>query len=573
MTTLPARTFVPTEFDPSRFEQLEPLFQQLIDRPIDATDDLEQWLADFSETLCAIYEYRSRLNIEYSCHTDDEEREKAFMHFVENIAPKLQPLYFQLQSKYINSAFRSGVETTVRMKQLGKEWQADVDLYRDENVPIFTKITKLTTEYDKLCGAMTVEFDGKTLTLQQLNRYLEEPDRAVREKAWRLTAQTRLAHRERFDSIYDQQIAHRQTVAANADCDSFIDYSWRSKYRFDYTPDDCEQYAASMEKLVMPLIDKITAERKRTLGVDVLRPWDTSVDPHNRPALRPFDEDKVEQFVAKTRTVFDRIDPRLGEQFGQLRFGRNLDLGSRKGKRPGGYQAALEETREPFIFMNAAGVQRDVETMLHEGGHAFHFIAAAEAEPLIFLRHAPLEFCEVASMSMELLGDEHLGVFYADEADAARAVRVHLEGIVKVLPWIATIDQFQHWIYANPTHTREQRTAHWLSLMERFGSKHIDWTGCEDARAAMWHRQLHLYHAPFYYIEYGIAQLGALQIWLNYQQDRKQALGQLLEAFELGGTRPLPELFETAGIRFGFDAATIQPLVEAIETELDKLPI
>ena len=567
------RTFVPAEFDPSQFEQIEPLFQQLIDRPLDSPEALEQWLSDFSETLAAISEYRSRLNIDYSCHTDDEAAEKAFMHFVENIAPKLQPLHFALQSRYIECEHRTAIETTVRMKQLGNRWQADVDLYRDENVPIFTEITKLTTEYDKLCAAMMVEFDGKPLTLQQLGRYMEEPDRDVRERAWRLTAETRLANREQFDAIYDKQIERRQTVAANADCESFIDYAWRSKHRFDYTPDDCRQYADSVEQLVMPLMEKLTAERKAALGLDVLRPWDTSVDPHNRPALRPFDPENIEQFVANTRTVFDRIDPRLGEQFGQLKFGRNLDLDSRKGKRPGGYQAALEESKEPFIFMNAAGVQRDVETMLHEGGHAFHFLAAAEAEPLVFVRHAPLEFCEVASMSMELLADEHLGVYYADETDAARAVRVHLEGIVKVLTWIATIDQLQHWIYANPTHSREQRTEAWLEVMGRFSSKLIDWTGCEDARAATWQRQLHLYHAPFYYIEYGIAQLGALQVWLNYRQDRKQALGQLLEAFALGGTRPLPELFETAGIRFAFDAGTIGPLVDAIEEELAALPV
>ena len=571
MTTAPVRTYVPARFDPSRFDEIEPWFGELIDRPLGSPSELEQWLLDFSELLCAIYEYRSRLNIEYSCHTDDDERERAYMHFVENIAPKLHPLYFALQKKYIDCEWRANVETTPRMRQLGREWQADVDLYRDENVPLFTDLTRLTTDYDKLCGAMMVEFDGRTLTLQQLGRYLEEPDRKVREDAFRLMCDRRLEDRQKLDEIFDRQVALRQTVAANADCANFIDYSWRAKYRFDYTPDDCADYADSMERLVMPVIERLTAERKRLLGLDVLRPWDAAVDPRNRAALRPFDPEDVQGFVAKTRRVFDRIDPRLGEQFGELKFGRNLDLDSRKGKRPGGYQAALEESKQAFIFMNAAGVQRDVETMLHEGGHAFHFLAAS-AEPLVFVRHAPLEFCEVASMSMELLGDEHLGVFYEDEADAARAVRVHLEGIVKVLPWIATIDRFQHWLYANPAHSRDERTAAWLAIHDRFSSRLIDWAGLEPARDAMWQRQLHLFHAPFYYIEYGIAQLGALQVWLNYRRDRRQALGQLLEAFALGGTRPLPELFETAGIRFSFDAATIEPLMRELSGELDALP-
>ena len=268
-------------------------------------------------------------------------------------------------------------------------------------------------------------------------------------------------------------------------------------------------------------MDELDRQRTADLRLAKLRPWDLSVDPQNRAPLRPFPDTDIDGFVSKTRTIFNRLSSDLADDFDLLRKRSNLDLGSRKGKQPGGYQSTLNESREPFIFMNAAGVQRDVETLLHEGGHAFHALAARD-EPVMFLRHAPMEFCEVASMSMELLGSDHLDVFYSD-VDAARARRVHLEGIIKIFPWIATIDSFQHWIYTHPNHSRDDRTGEWLRLMNRFGSK-LDWSGHEDARAAYWHRQLHLFHVPFYYVEYGIAKLGALQLWMKSRQDPQQAL-------------------------------------------------
>jgi oligoendopeptidase F len=309
--------------------------------------------------------------------------------------------------------------------------------------------------------------------------------------------------------------------------------------------------------------------RREDLGVDRLRPWDLSVDPRNRPALRPFAEDQVPAFIDKTKAIFDRLSPALGEDFESLRTHGNLDLDSRKGKQPGGYQMSLEESKQPFIFMNAAGMQRDVEVLLHEGGHAFHFLAAV-GEPLVFLRSAPMEFCEVASMSMELLGSEHFDVFY-DAADAARAKRRLLEGIIEILPWIATVDSFQHWIYTHPGHSREERAAEWLGLTERFGAK-VDWSGYEDVRRSSWLRQLHLFHVPFYYIEYGIAQLGALQLWMKAMEDPRKALANYRAALRLGGTRSLPELFAAAGIRFDFSAGTLRPLMHAVREELAGLP-
>ncbi len=570
MTAAMTRTFVPQDFGPSDFANIQPLGSELIERPIGSPSELEAWLLDASELTAVIREHASRLNIDYSCHTDDAEKEAAFMQFIEQVRPKLAPMHHKLQRKYVECEWRVNLETTPRLRQLGKEWQASVELYRDENVPLFTQITRKVTEYDKRCAQMTVEFDGKTRTLQQMGRYLDEPDRDVRQQAWTLTAQRRLEDRESIDELFDQTLELRAQVARNADCENFRDYQWQAMQRFDYTPADCMTFAQAIEAECMPLVEKLTEERRTALGFESLRPWDTAVDPRGRSPLRPFDPDDVADFVARTRRVFDRIDPKLGEQFGALKLRRNLDLESRRGKRPGGYQASLEESREPFIFMNAAGVQRDVQTMLHEGGHAFHYQAASN-EPLVFLRHGPIEFCEVASMSMELLGGPHLDAFYSEQ-DHARAQRVHLEGIIKFFPWMATIDQFQHWLYAESPDGIAGRTEHWLRICERF-SAGIDWSGHEDARRWLWQRQLHLFHHPFYYVEYGIAQLGALQVWQNYRADPKRALARLLEAFALGGTRPLPELFEVAGIRFDFSRETIGPLMKMVSDELDGLPV
>jgi oligoendopeptidase F len=340
--------------------------------------------------------------------------------------------------------------------------------------------------------------------------------------------------------------------------------------RFDYTPEQCLAFADAIADTCVPLAKRLDAQRRTDLGIDRIRPWDSAVDPKNRPPLEPFKEDQTRLFVDKTRQIFARLSPELGSEFESLRTNKNLDLESRKGKQPGGYQCSLEESKQPFIFMNAAGLQRDVETLLHEGGHAFHFLAAAATEPLVFLRSAPMEFCEVASMSMELLGSEHFDVFY-NETDTARARRTMIEGIIRFFPWMATIDVFQHWLYTNPGHTREQRTREWLEIVERFGGD-TDWSGYEMIRESLWQRQLHLFHVPFYYVEYGIAQIGALQLWLKAREDPRRALANYRAALRLGGTRPLPELFNAAGIRFDFSAQTLRPLMNALGEELERLP-
>ena len=571
-SAIATRTFVPADLDPSDWDQLSPLYDTLMDRPIDSLEQLQQWLADFSELSAVVAEFGARKNIDSACHTDDPEIEKAYLHYVEHIAPKIKPIFFKMQQKLLASLAHKELDAD-RFAVLVREWQSSVELFRDENVPLQTELAKLNNEYDKTVGAMTVEFEGQTLTLQQLSRYLEEPDRDTREKAWRLSAERRLRNRAKFDDLFDKMLSLRQQMADNADLPDYRAYMWKAMDRFDYTPEHCHQFADAVEQVCLPLIDKMDAQRKEALGLSALRPWDLSVDVMNRPPLRPFAADNPQDLVDKSRQVFSLVEPSLGEDFATLKMGRNLDLESRKGKRAGGFQSSLQESRQPFIFMNAAGLDADVRTMLHEAGHAFHFIWAAAEEPLMFMRHAPMEFCEVASMSMELIGADHYDVFYPDQAQRDRAVRSLLEGIIMILPWIATIDQFQHWLYTHPNHSPQQRTDAWLNVRNRFARSQVDWSGLDEPRAAMWQRQLHLYHVPFYYIEYGIAQLGALQLWLNYRNDPAKALDDYRSALRLGGKRPLPELFQTAGLKFDFTRDTLEPLMTAIGEELEKLPV
>ena len=572
MTTTAEHRFVPAEFDPSDFANIEPLIAQLAACEPASADELHAWMLDLSELLAVVYEHGSRCNIDSSCHTEDEDIEKRYMHWLREISPKLQPSMFELQKKYLANPHHTELaERDGGYAVMNREWTADVELFREENVAVGTKCSELSKDYGKVQGAMTIDFEGETQTMQQVAKYLEETDRDLRERAWRAMSERRLRDTETCDTIFDELMTLRQSLAENAGHANYRDYKWVERYRFDYGPDDCHAFADAIEKVCMPVVRELEAERMAELGVDALRPWDGSVDPKGRPPLRPFDPDDIDGFVDTTCKAFNEVSPDFGEQLRSLQTHGDLDLASRRGKRPGGFQASLEASKRPFIFMNAAGTQRDVETLLHEGGHAFHYLASRDI-PNLFVRHAPIEFCEVASMSMELLTVDALGLYFDEEAFAARAKRHQLEGVIKGLTWIATIDQFQHWLYTNVGHTRAERTAAWLEIYGRFTGDATDWTGLEDVRASLWQRQVHLYSYPFYYIEYGIAQLGALGVWRNYRADKDQSLADLRKAFTLGGTRPLPEIFETAGVPFRFDADTVAPLIEMLREDLVALP-
>jgi oligoendopeptidase F len=561
---LTRRSFVPAALDAGDFARLEPLYHDLLERRLDTPEQMHAWLADFAELTAAVDECGARRYIDMTCHTDDPAIERAYLHFVENVEPRVKPLYFRLQKKFLESPARWRLVAGDGFSVLARNWAADVELFRQENVPLDTDLTKLANDYNKVMGEMMVPFRGREYTPSQMARFAEDNDRTTRQAAWEANVNRRLRDRERLDEIFDRQLPLRERVARNAGLPDYRAYMWKVYKRFDYTPADCQRFADAIAVTCVPLVERLNAERARDLGVPALRPWDLDVDPKGLPALAPFPEDRVDLFVEKTREIFQRLSPDLARDFDELSRHNNLDLASRRGKAPGGYQRALEESRQPFIFMNATGLQRDVETLLHEAGHAFHYLSSRNQ--LLFVRSAPMEFCEVASMGMELLGAEHLDIFY-DPADAARAKRRHLEGIIRFLPWMAVIDSFQHWIYIHPGHSRAQRDAEWVRLLERFTSG-VDFSGYEAVRESMWHRQLHLYEVPFYYIEYGIAQLGALQLWLKAKQDPRRTLANYRSALSLGGTRPLPGLFAAAGIEFDFSERTLRPLMQAIEQEL-----
>lgn len=562
------RRFVPATLDFGDWTQVAPLFDQLEARAAKCATvaDLEHWLMDWSEFNAAFDEEYSRRNIAMTCHTDNADAEKAYLHFVENIDPQTKPRQFQLEKIFIAHPLRPQLPMP-RYEVFLRDTQNHVELFREENVALETEEAKLTQQYQKLSGSLTVQFRGEEKTLVQMGKFLEEPDRALRQEAWETVARRRLQEREKFEEQFDELLKLRERIAANAGFSNYRDYAFRRMGRFDYTPEDCAKFHEAVATEVMPAVRELQATRRRQLGLEKLRPWDMSVDPLNRPPLKPFKH--VDEMVTRSQRIFDHLDGELAGGFRSMNDLHLLDLDNRKGKAPGGYQSTLAESRVPFIFMNAVGQQRDVETILHEAGHAFHALAAREEDLLPYRNSPPIEFCEVASMSMELLGNEFIEEFYS-ASDATRARRTHLEGIVGILGWIATVDAFQHWIYTHPGHTRAERAAAWIALMDRFAGD-VDWSGYEDARAHLWHRQLHIFIHPFYYIEYGIAQLGALQVWANSKRDKVKALADYKKSLALGGSRPLPELFAAAGCRFEFDARTIKPLVELLRRELAKL--
>lgn len=576
--------FIPADFNAGDLDALKTKLNDLLERDVQTAAEFETWLVHRSELDAAFSESAALLYIAMTCNTDDERAAQAYTKFIETIPPAIKPIVFELDRKQKALHESTGLDSG-RYEVMARDTITDVELFDERNIPLETELAKLDQKYDTISGAMTVTFDGEEKTLPQMGTYQESTDRNVRESAWRTVSYRRLQDVDGINDIYDEMIKLRHEVAGNLGFDSYTQYAFKAKHRFDYSPEHCFAFHDACEQIVAPFARRLDEQRKAALGVETLRPWDLAVDVKGRPPLKPFDGGA--DLVAKSQAAFQSLDPRLADMLSQLGDGADrvtadnaanpplLDLDSRKGKAPGGYQYMRDRSRVPFIFMNAAGLHRDVETMVHEAGHAFHSMVCVD-EPLLHYRSSPIEFAEVASMSMELMTMPHWGApgsFYAgDEAAHARAMRQQLEGSIVLLAWIATIDAFQHWIYANPTHTRDERTAHWLSLDDRFG-RAVSWEGLDAARANAWQRQGHLFGAPFYYIEYGIAQLGSLQLWLrSLEEGPEVAIDAYLSALKLGGSRPLPELFKAAGLEFDFGPEIVGRLAERVEAELAKLP-
>jgi oligoendopeptidase F len=581
MATHAQPTLIPAELDTTRFENLEPLFKALLARPVSSAEELALWLLDRSELSAACSEGRANLYISMTCDTDDKAAQAAYGAYIENVAPKLTPLFFELDKRLVELAKKFPLDPQ-RYGVLLRGSQADVELFREENVPLETELAKLSQKYDQIAGAMSVRFEGEEKTLPQMAKYQEVQDRAVRESAWRTVMDRRYQDVDAINGVYDEMVTLRTRVGRNAGFPNYVGYAFKSKHRFDYGVEACREFHRGVEEAIVPVVREFDAKRARGLGLSALRPWDFSVDPKGRPPLRPFQGGK--DLMDKSLATFRRMDGRLADMFARLgrgdesrgaRDGACLDLDSRRGKAPGGYQYMRDRTRRPFIFMNAAGMHKDVETMVHEAGHAFHSMLC-EGEPLVEYRHSPIEFAEVASMSMELLSMPHWRggspAFYSSDEDWARAAREQLKHSLLLLPWIAQIDAFQLFVYSYPEHTRDERAGFWLGLDERFGSR-IDWTGIEKYRRWVWQRQLHLFSHPFYYIEYGIARLGALQLWLHaLEKGEKSAVELYIKGLSLGGSRPLPELFRASGLVFEFGPDAVKRIAERVRHELEKLP-
>ncbi|MBX7147748.1 M3 family oligoendopeptidase [bacterium] len=563
-----ARKYYPPNLIPDDFNKIKPYLEELVKTPLESLAQVDSWIDQCSELNAILSEYSNRLYVKKSCNTEDKVVEDAYMHFVEHVEQNTKPLFNEMEKKFVEALNRLQNPTS-NLTLIKKKWEVSIKLYSEKNLPLEVDETNLINEYDKICGAFTATYKGKTYTLQQLQPFMEDNNRAVRKEVWELAEKIRLEKTQETEAVFDKLVNLREQMAKNSKCSNYRDYVWQEMERFDYTPENCLEFAESIEAVCTPYIKKLNEEHKKKLGVDKLKPWDMAVDPDASTPLKPFDPKNIPLFIKKTGEVFKKIAPPLSALYTTLEKQNNLDLDSRMAKQPGGYQVSLDECGEPFIFMNAAGVQRDVETLLHESGHAFHTLVTPLSIP-IFLRHAPMEFCEVASMSMELLGADYLDVFYtADEVK--RAKKKLLEGIIRFFPRMAMIDYFQHWIYTHPGHTEAERLKEWQSIWLRFVGTDVDWSGYEKNRDAYWHRVLHLFHVPFYYVEYGMAQIGALQVWLNYKKDKVKAIDAYLKGLSFGGTKALPELFKEAGLKFDFSKKMLEELIGKVWEELEGL--
>ena len=561
---LSARSFVPTAANLGDWADVQPLLDALDARPLGNAAELEQWLLDVSELMAGVQEERARRYVAMTADTADPKKAQAWREYTTELQPRLQPRWHALSRRFVECPLRG--ELPAHYDVHHRLVASQVELFREENVALQVQERELDQRYQELSGAMTVEYDGREQTLQQMARYLQETDRSVRERAWRATVERRLQDRDALDETYLQMITLRREMAEHAGHSSYVSYRFQDLGRFDYGPEQCRQFHRAIEEVVGPVVRRLHEDRRRRLGVDSLRPWDLHVDPEQAAPLRPFAD--TEELSRKCGRAFRRVHSEFGEWFEAMCQQRWLDLDSRKGKAPGGYQATFDEGRHPFIFMNAVGVHADVTTLFHEGGHAFHGLACRDLD-LVIYRHAPIEFAEVASMSMELLALEVLDEFYAGD-ELRRARREQIERVLGLFPQVARIDAFQHEIYQRADWTAPDLRKLWLRLSERFESGE-DWSGLDAERASLWQRVLHLYSVPLYYVEYAIAQIGALQLWCNARRDRDRAIAAYRRALALGGSRPLPELWEAAELRFDFSEQTLRPLIAELEAEHARL--
>ena len=563
------RQFLPADFKVTDWAALQPYFENLTNRNIENKAALEKWLADMSELEAVVSEDACWRQIKMTCDTTDKTCEEAFTYFCMEIEPRMKPYSFELNKKLVACPFTKELDKDIYFPYLRSVDNA-IKLYRDENVQLQADMNLLAQQYGVISGAMAVEIDGKEYTLQQAAKFLHNPDRRVRETVFTKVATRRLEDKDKLNELFDKLLVIRQQIAVNAGFENYRDYKFRELGRFDYTVADCFAFHEAVREHIIPLQAMLVKSRQQRLGLDVMRPWDGDAEPEGTQPLHPFTDGK--ELSEKAVQVFDKLSPYFSGCLQTMQQMHRLDLESRKGKAPGGYNCPLAETGVPFIFMNAAGTMGDVITMMHEGGHAVHSFLS---DPLALsaFKEYPMEIAELASMSMELFTMEHWDVFFKDEQELKRAQLEEMERIISVLPWIATIDKYQHWLYTHPGHSVQEREEMWLSILNEFSTGITDWSGFDEYRTNFWQKQLHLFEVPFYYIEYGIAQLGAIAMWRQYRQNKEQALDNYMNALSLGYTKTLKELYATGGIKFDFSAGYIKELADFVTPLLKEMEV
>jgi oligoendopeptidase F len=563
----PVRHFLPQDLSIDTWTTIEPFFKDLMKREISSVQELEKWMKDRSELEAVISEDLAWRYIRMTCDTADQAFTDSYNYFVSEIEPHIAPYNNDLNKKLIGSPFTEKLnkpEYDIYLRGVKKA----LEIYREENIPLNTKIATESQKYGAIVAAMTVNWQGEEITLQKAASILKDADRKIREEIFYKIQNRRAQDVDKLNELFTELIQLRHQVAINAGFKNYRDYKFAELGRFDYNVQDCFDFHKSISKEILPISDTINKERKKLLQLDILRPWDMDVDVMGKPALNPVRTGT--ELIDKSSACFYKIRNIYGEYLEIMKAMGHLDLESRKGKAPGGYNYPLYEIGVPFIFMNSVGAQRDVITMVHEGGHAIHSFVTRDLEITDF-KSTPSEVAELASMSMELISMEHWNVYYHDKDELKRAKQEQLEQTLKSLLWIGAVDKFQHWVYENPSHKVYERMDKWQEIISEFSSKVVDWSGLEEFRKRGWQSQLHIYEVPFYYIEYGMAQLGAIAVWRNYKKDPEKALDAYESALRLGYTRSIPEIYKTAGVEFNFSQSYVRELAEFVKTELEKI--
>ena len=561
------RTFVKVDFTVTTWELLKPYFTDLQQREINSVAELEKWLIDYSELTAVISENMAWRYVKMTCDTTNTNLREAFNDFVQNIEPNTSPIANDLNKKIIASAFVNELNKPGYNIYL-RGIKNSIELFREENIPLNTKLQELEQQFGEINGAQSIDYAGEKMTLQKAGIFLKDLNRTIREDVYNKIQERRAQDETILNGLYTELISLRHQIALNAGFKNFRDYKHQALARFDYSVQDCLNFHEAVKLHAVPLINEHDKKRKEKLKLEDYRPWDTSVEEDSLPPLKPFKN--AQDLIDKTILCFNKIDPFFGDCINTMQKMNRLDLESRIGKAPGGYQYPLYETDVPFIFMNAVGLHRDLVTMVHEGGHAIHSFLNFNLE-LVDFKSPPSEVAELASMSMELMSMEHWDSFFDTEEELKRAKKQQLESVLDALPWIAAIDKFQHWVYENPTHNITERYDAWLKIMSDFGSNVINYSGIENNLKRRWQIQLHLFEVPFYYVEYGFAQLGAIAVWRNYKKNPKEAVEKYKKALALGYTQSIPKIYETAGIKFDFSPDYIKELMSFVKEEYAKI--